>query len=163
MLWAEHGTNVQQACLVDSPSHIRRGSFPHPAFPQTAAHPAVSPHILPLSLPPSLSLSLPPHPLSLSLSFPLCLRRHRAGDVLLLEHVSVMTNAIVRGDVVVSKSPTNPRHLVCKRVGASSIYIFNTPASPPSPHMIAPTPDALKCVLTVACDSMGGCWAKGAT
>ena len=38
------------------------------------------------------------------------------GDVALLEHVSVWTHRIRVGDVVVAKSMSNPRHVVCKRV-----------------------------------------------
>ena len=41
---------------------------------------------------------------------------NRSGDVVLMEHVSVMRNAIETGDVVIAKSPSNPRHTVCKRV-----------------------------------------------
>eukprot|EP00887_Chlorella_sp_A99_P007003 scaffold2.g7003.t1 len=38
------------------------------------------------------------------------------GDVALLEHVSVWSDRIKVGDVVVAKSMQNPRHVVCKRV-----------------------------------------------
>lgn len=38
------------------------------------------------------------------------------GDVVLMERVSVFANGVNRGDVVISKSPNNPKHTVCKRV-----------------------------------------------
>jgi inner membrane protease subunit 1 len=41
-----------------------------------------------------------------------------------MEHMSVMTNAIERGDVIIAKSPTNPRHTVCKRVGGVAAEHF---------------------------------------
>ena len=39
-----------------------------------------------------------------------------SGDIVLMEHLSVTTKRIQRGDVVIARSPTNPRNLVCKRV-----------------------------------------------
>ena len=41
---------------------------------------------------------------------------NRSGDVVLMERVSVMTGGVERGDVVIARSPANPRHTVCKRV-----------------------------------------------
>ena len=41
---------------------------------------------------------------------------NRSGDFVLVEQLSVMADNIRRGDIVISKSPTNPRHTVCKRV-----------------------------------------------
>ena len=38
------------------------------------------------------------------------------GDIALLEHVSVWSGRIQAGDVVLSRSMQNPRHMVCKRV-----------------------------------------------
>lgn len=38
------------------------------------------------------------------------------GDVVLLEHISTRMDALRAGDVVVARSPTNPRLTVCKRV-----------------------------------------------
>ena len=39
-----------------------------------------------------------------------------SGDVVLLEHLSTSLLYIKPGDVVVARSPTNPRLIVCKRV-----------------------------------------------
>lgn len=39
-----------------------------------------------------------------------------AGDILLLEHLSVAFDKIRPGDVVMARSPVNPRVMVCKRV-----------------------------------------------
>lgn len=39
-----------------------------------------------------------------------------AGDILLLEHLSVTFEKIRPGDVVMARSPVNPRVMVCKRV-----------------------------------------------
>eukprot|EP00244_Chara_vulgaris_P007303 TRINITY_DN2739_c0_g2_i1.p1 TRINITY_DN2739_c0_g2~~TRINITY_DN2739_c0_g2_i1.p1 ORF type:complete len:165 (-),score=0.96 TRINITY_DN2739_c0_g2_i1:236-730(-) len=39
-----------------------------------------------------------------------------SGDVVLLEHVSTKLDKLKAGDVVVAKSPTNPRLIVCKRI-----------------------------------------------
>lgn len=39
-----------------------------------------------------------------------------AGDILLLEHISNKFWGIKVGDVVMARSPTNPRLVVCKRV-----------------------------------------------
>ncbi|CAI5523171.1 unnamed protein product [Closterium sp. Naga37s-1] len=41
-----------------------------------------------------------------------------AGDVVLLEHITPALHALKPGDVVVAKSPSNPRMMVCKRVVA---------------------------------------------
>lgn len=41
---------------------------------------------------------------------------NRSGDVVLLERVSVLTGDVARGDVVIARSPSNPRHTVCKRI-----------------------------------------------
>merc|ERR1712166_769538 len=40
------------------------------------------------------------------------------GDVVIFERISARNGYIARGDVVVSRSPTNPVQLVCKRVVA---------------------------------------------
>jgi hypothetical protein len=40
---------------------------------------------------------------------------HR-GDVVLMERVSVLVEGVENGDVVISRSPANPKHTVCKRV-----------------------------------------------
>ena len=40
---------------------------------------------------------------------------HR-GDVVLMERVSVLVDGVENGDVVISRSPANPKHTVCKRV-----------------------------------------------
>ena len=40
---------------------------------------------------------------------------HR-GDVVLMERVSVLLDGVENGDVVISRSPANPKHTVCKRV-----------------------------------------------
>lgn len=39
-----------------------------------------------------------------------------AGDLVLVEHISVLRNKLRTGDVVVAKSPTNPDQTVCKRI-----------------------------------------------
>jgi hypothetical protein len=39
-----------------------------------------------------------------------------SGDILLLEHLSVTFEKIRAGDVVMARSPVNPRVMVCKRV-----------------------------------------------
>ncbi|KAG6553570.1 hypothetical protein Mapa_004483 [Marchantia paleacea] len=39
-----------------------------------------------------------------------------AGDILLLEHLSVKFEKVRSGDVVMARSPVNPRVMVCKRV-----------------------------------------------
>ncbi|CAI5962396.1 unnamed protein product [Closterium sp. NIES-65] len=41
-----------------------------------------------------------------------------AGDVVLLEHITPALHALKPGDIVVAKSPSNPRMMVCKRVVA---------------------------------------------
>jgi mitochondrial inner membrane protease subunit 1 len=40
------------------------------------------------------------------------------GDVVLVEFWTKKTNALKAGDVVVAKSPTNPKQTVCKRIAA---------------------------------------------
>jgi signal peptidase I len=40
---------------------------------------------------------------------------HR-GDVVLMERVSVLVDGVENGDVVIARSPANPKHTVCKRV-----------------------------------------------
>lgn len=39
-----------------------------------------------------------------------------AGDVVLVEHVTVTLGRLERGDVIVAKSPTDPNAVVCKRI-----------------------------------------------
>ncbi|KAL3695190.1 hypothetical protein R1sor_009266 [Riccia sorocarpa] len=39
-----------------------------------------------------------------------------AGDIILLEHLSVKFEKVRPGDVVMARSPVNPRLMVCKRV-----------------------------------------------
>jgi signal peptidase I len=39
-----------------------------------------------------------------------------AGDVVLVEHVTVTLGRLQRGDVIVAKSPTDPNAVVCKRI-----------------------------------------------
>jgi len=41
---------------------------------------------------------------------------NQSGDVFLMEHLSTKFKAVKRGDVVIAKSPSNPRLTVCKRV-----------------------------------------------
>ncbi|CAI5466268.1 unnamed protein product [Closterium sp. Yama58-4] len=41
-----------------------------------------------------------------------------AGDVVLLEHITPALHALKPGDIVVAKSPSNPRMVVCKRIVA---------------------------------------------
>ncbi|CAI5463610.1 unnamed protein product [Closterium sp. Yama58-4] len=41
-----------------------------------------------------------------------------AGDVVLLEHITPALHALKPGDIVVAKSPSNPRMMVCKRIVA---------------------------------------------
>lgn len=37
-------------------------------------------------------------------------------DIVLTEHFSVMMKKIKRGDIIVSKSPSNPKQYICKRI-----------------------------------------------
>lgn len=37
-------------------------------------------------------------------------------DIVLTEHISVMLKKIKKGDIIVSKSPSNPKQYICKRV-----------------------------------------------
>ncbi|XP_077558507.1 mitochondrial inner membrane protease subunit 1 isoform X2 [Haemaphysalis longicornis] len=39
-----------------------------------------------------------------------------SNDILLTEHISVHTNNIRRGDIIIAKCPNNPRQYICKRV-----------------------------------------------
>ncbi|XP_077984628.1 mitochondrial inner membrane protease subunit 1-like isoform X2 [Glandiceps talaboti] len=39
-----------------------------------------------------------------------------SNDVVFTEHVSIKMKTIKKGDIVITKSPTNPREYVCKRV-----------------------------------------------
>lgn len=39
-----------------------------------------------------------------------------SDDILLTEHISVMTQRINRGDIIIAKCPTNPKQQICKRV-----------------------------------------------
>lgn len=73
-----------------------------------------TPHALPPPVPTTTDAAArSPHTLLDFFFF--CIRR--AGDVVIMECMSVMTGDIERGDVVIAKSPTNPRQTVCKRVG----------------------------------------------
>ena len=54
---------------------------------------------------------------------------NKKGDIVLLEHFSKFRRKIERGDVVVSKSPTNPRHTVCKRVLGMGGDIISVPTT----------------------------------
>ena len=58
------------------------------------------------------------------------------GDIVLAESLSVRAGRLRVGDVVVARSPTNPRHTVCKRVlglGGDVVEV-GEPCSPsPSP------------------------------
>lgn len=37
-------------------------------------------------------------------------------DVILTEHVSIIKKEINRGDIIISRSPSNPKEFICKRV-----------------------------------------------
>lgn len=39
-----------------------------------------------------------------------------SNDIVLTEHISVMLKKIKKGDIIVSKSPSNPKQYICKRV-----------------------------------------------
>lgn len=39
-------------------------------------------------------------------------------DIILTEHITPRFNRIHRGDVIIARSPSNPRHHICKRVVA---------------------------------------------
>ncbi|KAK4312890.1 hypothetical protein Pmani_015715 [Petrolisthes manimaculis] len=39
-------------------------------------------------------------------------------DIILTEHITPRFNRINRGDVIIARSPSNPRHHICKRVVA---------------------------------------------
>ncbi|XP_013792382.2 mitochondrial inner membrane protease subunit 1-like [Limulus polyphemus] len=39
-----------------------------------------------------------------------------SNDIILTEHVTVLRQKIKKGDIVVCRSPTNPRQYICKRV-----------------------------------------------
>ncbi|CAI5949773.1 unnamed protein product [Closterium sp. NIES-64] len=54
-----------------------------------------------------------------------------AGDVVLLEHITPALHALKPGDIVVAKSPSNPRMMVCKRVVAMEGHEF-----PSNPRMM---------------------------
>ena len=62
------------------------------------------------------------------------------GDVVLAESLSVRRGKLRVGDVVVARSPTNPRHTVCKRVlglGGDVVEVGEpspSSRSSPSPH-----------------------------
>ncbi|CAI5514357.1 unnamed protein product [Closterium sp. Naga37s-1] len=55
-----------------------------------------------------------------------------AGDVVLLEHITPALHALKPGDIVVAKSPSNPRMMVCKRVVAMEGHEVH--AMPPPPR-----------------------------
>eukprot|EP00126_Sphaerothecum_destruens_P011035 Sdes_comp20843_c0_seq1m17548 len=40
------------------------------------------------------------------------------GDILLIECISSRKKALKKGDIVISKSPSEPRNLLCKRITA---------------------------------------------
>ncbi|GIZ00459.1 mitochondrial inner membrane protease subunit 1 [Caerostris extrusa] len=37
-------------------------------------------------------------------------------DIMLTEHISIIRNNINRGDIIISRSPSNPKEYICKRV-----------------------------------------------
>lgn len=41
-----------------------------------------------------------------------------SNDIVLTEHVSIMLKNIKKGDIIVSKSPSNPKQYICKRIFA---------------------------------------------
>ncbi|CAG9762762.1 unnamed protein product [Ceutorhynchus assimilis] len=41
-----------------------------------------------------------------------------SDDILFTEHVSVLTQSMKRGDIVIAKCPTNPKQQICKRIAA---------------------------------------------
>ena len=49
------------------------------------------------------------------------------GDVVLVEFWTKKTNGFKNGDVVVAKSPTNPKQTVCKRIGGVEGEIVTVP------------------------------------
>ncbi|XP_012279656.1 mitochondrial inner membrane protease subunit 1 isoform X2 [Orussus abietinus] len=40
----------------------------------------------------------------------------RSNDILLTEHISTQFQTINKGDIIITKCPTNPREHICKRV-----------------------------------------------
>ncbi|XP_065324960.1 mitochondrial inner membrane protease subunit 1-like isoform X2 [Gordionus sp. m RMFG-2023] len=48
------------------------------------------------------------------------------GDIVLVEHISILLNNIEKNDIVISKSPQNPNNYVCKRViGLEGDLLYN--------------------------------------
>lgn len=45
-------------------------------------------------------------------------------DVILTEHVSIIKKEINRGDIIISRSPSNPKEFICKRVKGKQIYAY---------------------------------------
>ncbi|KFM79088.1 Mitochondrial inner membrane protease subunit 1, partial [Stegodyphus mimosarum] len=41
-----------------------------------------------------------------------------SNDIVLTEHISIIRKNINRGDIIVSRSPSNPKLFICKRVKA---------------------------------------------
>lgn len=64
-----------------------------------------------------------------------------AGDILLLEHISNKFWGIKVGDVVMARSPTNPRLVVCKRVlglEGDQVTLLPTIAKGQIQHVVVP-------------------------
>lgn len=65
-----------------------------------------------------------------------------SGDIVLMEHWSPWLGDLKEGDIVVAKSPTNPRMTICKRIlGMPGDTLFMSPQSPldlPKPVTVRP-------------------------
>ena len=64
---------------------------------------------------------------------------HAAGDMVLVEHYSARYRPLALGDVVVARSPVNPRQLVCKRVlGVAGDVVCTDPTRDAAPMVTVP-------------------------
>ncbi|XP_057335627.1 mitochondrial inner membrane protease subunit 1 [Microplitis mediator] len=59
-------------------------------------------------------------------------------DVLFTEHISPRFDKLSKGDIIIAKSPTNPREIICKRIGGvegDRIYCGFTSYVVPQGHL----------------------------
>ena len=61
------------------------------------------------------------------------------GDIVLVEHVSARRRPIALGDVVIARSPVNPKQFVCKRVlGVAGDTVCSDPTVDGAPMVSVP-------------------------